>query len=457
MLVKRMRAVVVALITVAALALPTAAATPGGAGGATLDVIVVLEAAPGAGMATVAANVAAGHGLAAAHTYGNALVGFAAAVPGAKLAELESDPRVAYVQLDRVHRVSQPPFCEDDPDHPACGNDDGDDTEPPPQRVPWGIDRTGAIDNQNAADGIHVYVIDTGIDSDHEDLQANIGNGFAATPCRGRTCTEAWDDDHGHGTHVSGTIGAIDNTLGVIGMAPGVTLHAVKVCARSGFCDESDIIAGIDWVTGEVADRGQAAVANMSLGGSGSKTGTCDSTGFTGTDAEHQAICEATNVGVVFAVAAGNSSADAENFVPAAYDDAVITVSATQCEVSTDGDGNQSCVEGSDDWASFSNWGDNEADWTDNVSAPVAIGAPGVSVLSTWNDGGYNTISGTSMATPHVAGAAALYLYSNTQASAYSAFENTREGLLAVDESTETFNNTSGNPHDEDFLDASGL
>lgn len=419
--------------------------------------IVVLEAAPGPGTSAEAAEVAAGHGLAAAHTYGNALVGFAASVPEAKLAQLETDPRVAYVQLDRVHRVSQPPFCEDDPDHPACGDDDDGGDSEDTQSVPWGIDRTGAIGNDNVAKGIHVYVIDTGIDSDHEDLQANIGNGFAATPCRGRTCIEAWDDDHGHGTHVAGTIGAIDNALGVIGMAPEVTLHAVKVCALSGFCNESDIIAGIDWVTGDVNARNQAAVANMSLGGSGSKTGECSSSGFTGNDAEHEAICNATNVGVVFAVAAGNSGADAENFVPAAYDDAVITVSATQCEVSTDTDGNQSCVEGSDDWASFSNWGDDTADWTPNDSAPVAIGAPGVSVLSTWNDGGYNTISGTSMATPHVAGAAALFLNSNPQTADYSAFENSRTGLLSVDESTDNFNNTSGNPHDEDFLDAGGL
>lgn len=438
-------------MTMAALAVGSAAAPTQSPSAPATDVIVVLnqtpDVAPAAVNAAAASAVASDHGLTAAHLYGSALVGFAATVPETRIGVLEADPRVAYVDIDREFTVIAPPWCDDNPDHPGCSDDDdgGDDSDTT-QTTPWGIDRTDADLNTNTGSGIHVYVIDTGIDSDHPDLQANLGNGYAATGCKGGTCVEAWDDDHGHGTHVSGTIGAIDNDQGVIGMAPGVTLHAVKVCTKAGRCSGSDIIAGIDWVAAEVSARGAAAAANMSLGGGGSKTGTCDSTGFTagddGGDAEHEALCNATNDGVVFAVAAGNDGADAENTTPAAYDDTVITVSATE--------------EG-DDWPSWSNWGDNSASWTENNSAPVAIAAPGVDVLSTWNDGGYNTISGTSMASPHVAGAIALYLNSNSQNTEYSAFDNTRSGILNADESTDDFSNTSGNPHDEDFLDAENL
>ena len=144
----------------------------------------------------------------------------------------------------------------------------------------------------------------------------------------------------------------------------------------------------------------------------------------------------------MFAVAAGNDGGDAMNATPAAYDDAVITVSATSI---------------SDDWPSWSNYGDNSASWTSHNSAPVGIDDPGVSIPSTWNNGGTNTISGTSMASPHVAGGLALILASTNQSLNGSAFENARSIMLGSDESTSSFSNSSGNPHDEDFLDASSL
>ncbi|HIE21483.1 MAG TPA: hypothetical protein EYP73_02645, partial [Acidimicrobiia bacterium] len=262
MLRKRVRAAGVAVLLAVAMVVPTAAATP--ANETTVDVIVVLNAAPGASVAAqnraAAAAVAADYGLAAKWTYGTALVGFAASVPEARLAALEADPRVAYVDTDDVYTVIG---AHTGGAEPQTSNG---------QTVPWGISRTGADTNPNEGTGIQVYVIDTGIDSDHPDLAANIGNGFAATPCRGRGCNERWDDDHGHGTHVSGTIGAIDNTIGVLGMASEVTLHAVKVCTRAGRCSGSDIIAGIDWVAQDVAANGYGgqAVVNMSLGGGGS-------------------------------------------------------------------------------------------------------------------------------------------------------------------------------------------
>jgi subtilisin len=425
--------------------------------GSTVDVIVALnpDFAPGAHAANRAraAEMARGLGVAPTHAYGTALFGFAATVPEGRLNALRNDPRVAYVDFDgpvsipNPHVSAKPCFAGGD-----CGG--GGSTG---EVIPWGINRTGADTNSNEAAGIHVYIIDTGIDSDHADLQANVSTqGFAAESCKGGGCTYSWDDDHGHGTHVAGTVGAIKgNSTDVVGMAASVTLHGVKVLSKSGSGTRSGVIAGIDWVTNHVKSNGLGgkAVANMSLGGSGSKTGTCTSSGFSGTDTYHEALCNSANAGVVYAVAAGNDGSDAEGAVPAAYDDAVITVSATGCSVS-----NNTCASGSDYFESFSNWGNNSAAWTANNSAPVAIGAPGGAILSTKLGGGTTTMSGTSMASPHVAGAAALYLKTNAQSAGYSAFSNTRAGLMSVAEDASTFGDEgSGDPHNEDFLKAGSL
>jgi subtilisin len=416
--------------------------------GGTVDVIVVLNDnfAPGAHAANQsrAGEIARDLGITPHFAYGTALFGFAATIPEGRLNALRNDPRVSHVEMDAT--VSIPPIRID----ARPGNEVGIASS---QVVPWGIKRIGADKNNNTGAGIRVYIIDTGIDSDHADLQTNLGNGYAATKCRGRTCRFDWDDDNGHGTHVAGTLGAIDNGVHVVGVAPGVTLHAVKVLSSSGSGTRSGVISGVDWVAGETKKLGVATVANMSLGGSGSKTGTCTNSGFTGSDTYHQAICNAKNVGVVFVVAAGNDGANAAGAVPAAYDDAVITVSATTCSFA-----NQTCAVGTDDWTSWSNWGNQTASWTGNASAPVAIAAPGRGILSTWHDGGTRSISGTSMASPHGAGAAALFLKSNTQSANGTAFHNTRSALLTGAESTKTgWNNTSGNPHAEHFLKAGSL
>lgn len=246
----------------------------------------------------------------------------------------------------------------------------------------------------------------------------------------------------------------------MVGVAPGVTLHAVKVLDKQGSAFSSEIIDGIDWVVREIAPGSGSGVtgpvvANVSIGGSGGKTGTCDSGGFTGTGAYHNAMCNAAHAGVVFAVAAGNEGVDAVTRRPASYDDTSMAVSATGRVVDGNGEFN-----GEDGWPSWSNWGDDDPDgWPGNLSAPVAIAAPGMGILSTWKNGGYETISGTSMATPHVAGAIALYLASHPgQAADYSAFLNARAALLDAAEMTTNglFTINSGNPHNEDFLDASG-
>ena len=419
-----------------------------------VDVIVVLDAAtaPGehASNKSHAAGIARSMGFNARHAYGTALFGFAARIPEGRLNGLQHDPRIAYVDLDRqvslpIPRSAGPRKCIDNPDARGCSKDDGTVDEPSGgQAIPWGINRIGAGSNTNGGAGIHVYILDTGIDSNHEDLASNIGNGYDAVACSAsrKTCKKTWDDDNGHGTHVSGTVGAVDNSTGVIGVAPNVTLHAVKVLNGSGSGRFSGVIAGIDWVTGQTLNLGSATVANMSLSGSGSKSGSCTNNGFSGTDGFHEALCNARNAGVVFAVAAGNNGVDTENAIPGAYDDAVIAVSATNA---------------SDDWPSWSNWGNNSAGWSGNLSVPVALAAPGVTVLSTKMGGGTTEMNGTSMATPHVAGAIALYLANNPQAANGTAFVNARTQLLSTSEETAGFSNSSGHVHDEDFLNSGGL
>ena len=317
----------------------------------------------------VANEMAQAHGLGLKYTYGYALKGFAAMVPSGRLAALEADPRVRYVVPDQVDQVYA-------------------------QTLPTGIDRIEADLNTSASASdpvdVDVAIIDTGIDLDHPDL--NVVSAVSFVPGRGNG-----DDRNGHGTHVAGTVAAIDNNSAVVGVAPGARLYAVQVCLPGGTCSRSAIIAGIDYVTqnADVID-----VVNMSLGGSGSDDGNC---GLTNNDPEHEAICNAVDAGVVFVVAAGNSSEDAANSVPAAYDE-VITVSAlADFDGQSGGAGSPTCRSDEDDsFANFSNFG-----------ADVDLMAPGVCILSTWNDGGTNTISGTSMASPHVAGVAALYVAAN--------------------------------------------
>ncbi len=261
--------------------------------------------------------------------------------------------------------------------------------------MPTGIRRAGGavsptahIDGTDDRVNADVAIIDTGIDLTHPDL--NVVHHIDMI----RRCAEdssgCGNDDNGHGSHVAGTIGALDNNSGPVGMAPGANLWAVKVLDSGGSGSMSDIIAGIDYVT---AHASQIDVVNMSLG--------CECT----SSALNSAISRAINAGVVFAVAAGNSAKDAKTFSPANHPD-VITVSALSDFNGQPGGGaGSTCRSDVDDtFADFSNYGQ-----------AVDIAAPGVCIFSAWKNGGTNTISGTSMASPHVAGAAALYLATHSK------------------------------------------
>jgi subtilisin len=334
------------------------------------------------------------------NVYASALGGFAANLTNAQVRALERDPAVEALVPDEdvtiddgVSRVREAGGIRT--------------TANPRTRVPAGIRRVGAQRNALArASGrgnrvnADVAVIDTGIERSHPDL--NVVGGYNCTS-RNR---DRWDDADGHGTHVAGIIGAKDNNLGVVGVAPGVRLWSVKVLGPSGSGRISWLVCGIDWVTSQRekgnASRAKFEVANLSISFSLPRRldGGCSSKMH---DAVHQAICRSVKRGTVYVVAAGNESHNARQNRPAAYDE-VITVSAM---ADYDGRGGgraarDSCPystpERDDGFATFSNYGPD-----------VDLIAPGRCVLSTYPRKRYAWMSGTSMASPHVAGAAAVY------------------------------------------------
>ncbi len=327
-------------------------------------------------------------------TYRHALRGFAAELTKGEVAAIALDPAVAFISEDREVFITS---------HRT--------TVAAVQTLPTGINRIDAENLSNKGAGVHVAILDTGIDTTHPDLKANIAGGKA---CNGSN----YRDGNGHGTHVAGTIAAINNSQGVVGVAPAAKIWGVKVLSNSGSGSWSSIICGLDFVVSKAPQNGgPIKVVNMSLGGSGASDNSC---GNSNNDALHRAICRTRDAGVTIVVAAGNSGADSKNFVPAAYDDAVITVSALADSNGAEGGGGATTSYGADDtFATFSNFG-----------AVVDIGAPGVSIYSTWKGGSYATMSGTSMASPHVAGAAALYLANNPSAT----WGAVRDALKAVGE-----------------------
>ena len=240
-------------------------------------------------------------------------------------------------------------------------------------------------------------MLDSGIDDDHPDLNVVDGINFAGGPAR------KWDDGNGHGTHTAGTVGAIDNEIGVVGVAPGVRLWAVKVCKNGGICRTGDMIAGIDWMAARKAEANDGGADPINFASANMSISTTDEA-FTCEDpnqdagAVHRAICGLVNEGVVFAMSAGNN-----NRVKDAFPEVLAVSALADFDGKGGGQGSPTCRSDEDDTlANFSNSGPK-----------VDIAAPGVCILSTWNDGGTNTMSGTSMASPHVAGAVALYLHAN--------------------------------------------
>ena len=282
-------------------------------------------------------------------TYGHALKGFTAKLSEAQLEALKSDPRVKSIEQDQTLSIT--PY-KGKPGGGGGGNTD-------PQEVPYGTIR---VNGGTTTSSHTAWVIDSGIDLDHPDLNVDVDRSVSFLT--GSPSNLSPDDQNGHGTHVAGTIAAIDNTIGTVGVAPGTTVVAVRVLDRRGSGSNSGVIAGVDYVA---ANGSNGDVANMSLGGGVST-------------ALDNAVISAAGTGVKFVLAAGNSSTNANNSSPArANGNNIYTISAMDIN---------------DNWASFSNYG----------NPPIDYCAPGVAVKSAWKNGGYNTISGTSMAAPHAAG-----------------------------------------------------
>ena len=320
------------------------------------------------------------HGGTLRFTYGRALNGFAARLPDAAAAAIARSPLVAFVERDQKMYASTT----------QTG-------------ATWGLDRTdqralpltGSYGYANTGAGVTAYIIDTGIRFTHNEFGGRAVTGFDAVTANG-----TGEDCNGHGTHVAGTVGGA-----TYGIAKGVQLVAVRVLDCAGSGSTAGVIAGIDWVTAN-HQSGIPAVANMSLGGGAST-------------ALDQAVRNSIADGVTFAIAAGNGffgfAQNACNYSPARVADA-ITVGATNS---------------SDAKASWSNYGNC-----------VDFFAPGVSITSAWysSDVASNTISGTSMATPHVTGVAALYLEGNPSASPVAVrnalFDNATKGVVTSSRTT---------------------
>jgi subtilisin family serine protease len=293
------------------------------------------------------ANAASGS---VGHVYEHALQGFSVHASARGIEQMQrNNPRIDYCEQDQVMAIVDPLAATAQPGAVTV-------TAGGTQQTPPGITRVNG--GVSGATGT-AWVIDTGIDLTHPDLNVDTVRSKSFV-----TRESSPNDLNGHGSHVSGTIAAKDNTVGVIGVAAGAKLVAVRVLDRRGSGSNSDVIAGVDYVGG-AGNLGD--VANMSLGGGVST-------------ALDTAVLNASSK-VKFALAAGNDGGDANLHSPARVNGPnIYTVAAFNAPNGA--------------WASFSNYG----------KPPVDYAEPGVNILSTWKSGGYNTISGTSMATPHMAG-----------------------------------------------------
>jgi subtilisin family serine protease len=361
-------------------------------------------------------------GMVADRSFKHAFRGFTARLDKAQRAALLADPKVVAVVPDEVIEVAA-------------------------QTMPTGVPRVGAtssplskingLDDRVDAD---VAIVDTGI-GPHSDL--NIAGGY--------NCSTAdrthWSDDNGHGTHVAGTVGAKDNTWGVVGVAPGVRLWAVRILNSSGAGLLSWYVCGLDWILAQRdpndSSRPLIEAVNMSVAKTGSDDGNC---GASNHDVLHAAICRLYAAGITVVAAAANSHKSAAGFVPAAYNQ-VITVSAlADTDGKAGGTGGHRCYS----WGTYDR-DDTFADFS-NFGSDIDLIAPGKCIWSTRPGPTYGYSSGTSMAAPHVTGAVALYKSSRPLATP----AEIRESLRYIG-SNNWYRSTDPDPYHEPLLSVSRI
>jgi subtilisin family serine protease len=327
--------------------------------------------------------------------YRSALNGYAVRLSSSALALIKADSRVRFVSANRTATLNA-------------------------QTLPTGVDRIdGDLSSTRSGNGrgsvpVNVAVVDTGIDLEHPDLNVVGGKNCGAE------ADPSFDDHYGHGTHVAGTIGAKDNGEGVVGVAPGARLWAVRAVSAIGQGSTATALCGVDFVTSTRTDSdatNDIAVGNMSLGFFGPKVGDDGNCGLTNHDVLHLAICRSVAAGVTWVVAAGNAARDFQNDVPASYSEVLTVTAMADFNGQPGGGASATCRPGTDDsFASFSSFATLASDQAHTIAAP------GVCILSTaaphsliWGGANaplYGVISGTSMATPHVVGTVALCIFS---------------------------------------------
>ncbi len=369
----------------------------------------IVQVADTADVHQVAGDAARFTGGTVGYVYSKALWGFSIRVPpGITKAQILAQPGVILVEPDIEVAI--------------CA-----------QTLPTGVNRIDAdISNVAKIDGIDervdvdIAIIDTGIDIDHPDLYVVGGRRFYTRGINVQQ-DDKYDDDNGHGSHVAGIAAALDNGIGVVGVAPGARLWAVKVLDKNGSGSLSGVIAGVDWVTDKA---GQIELANMSLG-------------VTGTSSSFRtAIQSSVAAGIVHVVAAGNDAEDVygsdgvfgtdDDFIPAAYPEVAAISAMADSDGQPGGLGSSTSYGSDDSFASFSNFSRTVIADNPVISPGAAIDLlmPGISIYSTNMGGGYTTKSGTSMASPHAAGLAALYITVNGRATDAAGVYAVRQALI---------------------------
>jgi subtilisin len=385
-----------AAVMVLACGLVVASGATAGSGSSTAAIpdqyIVVLK---DDGNVQAAARVASRLGADVLTRYDHALNGFAVRASAAAIVGIAADPAVRFISPNLELTVES-------------------------QALPTGVDRIdGELSSTVSGDGsgsvpINVAVVDTGIDLTHPDLNVvggrNCGSDRAAS----------FDDHYGHGTHVAGIIGAKDNDEGVVGVAPGANLWAVRVGSGIGQGSTATALCGVDFVTSTRTDAdatNDIAVANMSLGFWGAPIGDDGNCGLTNHDALHLAICNSVAAGVSWVAAAGNTADDFQRLVPASYSEVLTVTAMADFNGQPGGGAAPTCRPDTDDaFASFSSFATIASDQAHTIAAPgrciLSTAAPKSLIWGGSKAALYGTLSGTSMAAPHVAGTVALCIYS---------------------------------------------